>query len=215
MKRTKGKNAQPFHLRWGLSREWTVEESERCSHATTWLVGAGNTIMRSERHTESVSMLGELRDLLLPVAALQFYGSVEENTAEISSVTMTIEIVKRNYPRWEKVHLELEKIAADLKERTTQLAEAEKILASKGWKFDTGTRKVSRKAKGHRGKDLLKECVWAIYTAKHQEKGNNIYTRQKIAETLAPFVDAKELRTDNKAPLPPIYNAIYKGENPR
>jgi len=86
---------------------------------------------------------------------------------------------------------------------------AEKSLNQLGWRMNV-TGKVTRIRKG-RGADLLAECAWAIYTEKHQRKGNTPSIRRKIARELAPYFEESELSVDAKAP---IYQAIYNRDNP-
>ena len=71
-----------------------------------------------------------------------------------------------------------------------------------------GAGKVTRIQK-NRGADLLGECVWEIYTEKYQGKGNTAPVWRKIADELAPYFDAADLRPRSGAP---IYTAIYNRE---
>jgi predicted Zn-ribbon and HTH transcriptional regulator len=185
----------------------------RWINASTWMMTTNQSLLNLEWPGDAPDMIGELWDLLFPVAALQEFGCVEEITAKIDNVKKAIEIVK-NFPKREQTVSDLEETSADLEEQGTQLAMAEKILSEAGWKFNLETRRASRIGK-HKGKDLLVECVWEIYTKKYRKDYRKASTarkmsiRRKIASALASYFDATELSPESGAP---IYMAIYKGE---
>jgi len=171
---------------------------------------------------------GDLQNLLLPIVALKYYEPVDVLQGKRADVLRAIAIF-RTFPghfvgtpdggRREVSPLdgsEFERFAAHLQQVASRLEDAGKKLRREGWKFNPATKKVSRIA-GHKGRDLLAECVRAVYMAEHRGEYDGASTtkklsiRRKIAVVLAPYFDAMELAPESGAP---IYMAIYKGGNP-
>lgn len=97
--------------------------------------------------------------------------------------------------------------AADL-DGTLELArKVEEYLQHNGWRMNAAG-KITRIRKG-RGADLLAECVRAIYTTKHQGKGNTAPVRKEIAQEHAPDIEESELSEGTKSN---IYRAFYNME---
>lgn len=170
---------------------------------------------------------GALQSLLLPLITLQEMGNAEKYRAAEHALQEAAEKIRNlvdNLPSLNPTQSIFEKewkaqfdrLSGNLQRTATRMERDEKILEKYGRKFDPKTRKVKRIRDGE-GKDLLTECVWAIYTTEHREeysgasKAKKLFIRRKIAAVLAPYFDAKELRLKSGAP---IYMAIYKGENP-
>jgi hypothetical protein len=170
---------------------------------------------------------GSLQSLLLPLIALQELGDAEtlrrkrgeiQEVAEklrglvdsFSSLNPTESIFEKEWKA------QFDRLGANLQRHIDRMTKAEEILKKAGWNFDSKTRKAKRDRDG-KGKDLLTECVWAIYTESYREEyggasaAKKLSIRRKIAAVLAPYFDATELSPESGAP---IYMAIYKGENP-
>lgn len=173
---------------------------------------------------------GTLQNLLAPIAALwilcggeTFKGkSVSEWWREKLETSLLASAIIREDPflsqeRKGSLAEHLQQFEKDLEWRIQRAEAAEKNLLTSGWRFDSMTGRATM-IRGGRGRDFLRECVWAIYTAKHREEyldaadAKKLSIRRKIATVLAPYFDAAELSPESGAL---IYDAIDKGEKRR
>lgn len=204
---------------WHLPPEW--QSASPVALASLWIYSPPGP--DDWEWSVGLDTAGILQNLLLPVWGLQFYGSVDAIREKKDTVLKAAAIVgdfpglmMMNTSHWAIYALNLKHFAVHLEHVISRLEDAEKKLQREGWRFNPATRKTSRIA-GHKGRDFLAECVWAIYTAKHREEysgasdAKKLSIRRKIAAVLAPYFNAPELSPASGAP---IYMAIYKGENP-
>jgi len=111
---------------------------------------------------------------------------------------------------------QFDRLSGNFQRTAARMERAEECLKKAGWKFDPKSGKLKR-IRGGKGKDLLTECVWAIYTTKYRKEygkatdAKKQAIRRKISAELAPYFDPAELSPRTGSP---IYMAIYKGENP-
>ncbi len=180
----------------------TSPKTKRWINATMWTWAANQSFFNVEFSGGALDIVGELRDLLLPIAALQEFGTSEKITATIGDFKRVIEKLGDEAPPI------LEEKVADLERTREAMAKAEKILADANWKFDLKTRKAKRIAKSD-SERFFTACVRAAYKAKRMKRGNSAYVRTKIAATLAPWFADEELSSKSGGP---IYRAIDKGE---
>lgn len=173
---------------------------KRFGNATLWAFAANSSIFSVKVSGRARDLDPELRDLLLPIAALQEYGTSEEIAATIGDFRRVIEKLGDEAPPI------LEETVADLDRTRAAMETAERILRDLKWKFVLKTRKAKR-IDNRDAEGFFAACVRAVY--KHLKKGDTIYTRKNIAATLAPWFDEEELSPDSGAP---IYMAIYKGK---
>jgi hypothetical protein len=159
--------------------------------------------------------LGELGELLGPIAALRLIGCSEGFSKQLE-LHKSVAFCYHNFsiPQlWTgndrtKTEGHLDRLGGRLNYCYERALEAEKILRVKGWRFNAETKKLLRIAR-HKGRDLLAECVWKIYSEKFREKGNTFPVRRKIAAYLGPYFECDELK---KASGGPTYTAIYNRE---
>jgi hypothetical protein len=159
-----------------------------------------------------------LSDLLVAVAGLRYLGAPDtirekiEDAQKASAYNREMEWIPEKERG--KISTPLEALEQRLRYIYTRAVVAEDLLQKAGWRFNPSTRKASRIAK-NRGRDLLGECVWAIYTERYQEEYSGASAakkrsiRRKIAAVLAPYFDAAELSPESEAP---IYFAIRNRE---
>lgn len=162
-----------------------------------------------------------LDDLLGPLVALKKHGTFAELKTKYDTVRKAA-IVNRDLPEMndedrERFRGMFNELNGYIRFLCVRMKEAEEFLRNAGWKFvpgpEAGTGKLSRIA-GHKGRDLLTECVWVIYTAKYRREyrkatdARKQSIRRKIAAELAPYFDA-DLSAGSEAP---IYRIIDKGD---
>jgi hypothetical protein len=165
--------------------------------------------------------LGELGELLGPVAALRLIGPSEalfEQAEQLKIVALCNHgfPVRQLWTEEDRNDTEgrLDRLGGRLNFCYKRALEAEKILAAAGWKFNPKTRKAAR-IRGGRGRDLLRECVWVIYAGKYREEYGTasllkkLSVRRKIAKELLPYFDAMELSPKSGALIDYV---IRKGE---
>jgi hypothetical protein len=160
---------------------------------------------------------GSLQNLLAPIAVLQTLGSAESFQEKIKALRVAGNVNRdccrgdfpiRSDEQRERMADELKQFEERLEQRRQATMAAENALRKMGWRYNTEARKAT-KGKGHRGRDLIAECAWAIYTARYKDKGNTFDTRRRISRALAPYFEASELSPRAGAP---IYMAIYNRE---
>jgi hypothetical protein len=178
---------------------------KRWINASLWKWAANQSYFSVEWSGGALDVVGELRGLLFPIAALQEYGTSAKIAEQIGDFRRVIEKLGDEAPPV------LEETVADLERTRAAMAKAEKILADAGWKFDLKTRKAKRDEKRD-AEHFFAACVRAAYKAKRMKRGNSKLVREKIAATLAPWFDNDdgELSPDSGKP---IYMAIYKMRN--
>lgn len=159
-----------------------------------------------------------LSDLLVAVAGLRYLGTSDtirekiKDTQKVSAYNREMEWMPENERN--RISTPLEELEQRLRWIYMRAVVAEDLLERSGWRFNPSTRKASRIAK-NRGRDLLGECTWAIYTERHRKEYNGASAvkkrsiRKKIATVLAPYFDAAELSPESEAP---IYFAIRNRE---
>lgn len=216
-----------FHRGGKPIEDKTTPEQRKRFLAWGWFhVGALHPEYEGAKWSGVLDGAGALQSLLLPLIMFQEMGNADRYRAahlELQEAAEKIRSLVDNLPSLDPTQSIFEKewkaqfdrLSGNLQQTIARMEGAEESLKKSGWKFDPKTRKVTRIA-GHVGRDLLTECVWAIYTAEHREEysgasaAKKLSIRRKIAAVLAPYFDAEELRTDTEAP---IYRAIYRGEN--
>lgn len=152
-----------------------------------------------------------IETLLAPMAFLQVYGTPAELEARFQAVRAAA-IVNRYLPMNDddrkRFAASFNELAAYIGLLAQRAKVAESFLAAYGRKINPKTRKVTEAKRGHRGRDLLGEMVWDIYS-KNQKKGNTPTVRRKISRELSAYFGESELSEKSEAP---IYLAIYNRE---
>ncbi len=146
----------------------------------------------------------DVETLLAPMAFLQVYGTSVELEAKFQEVRAGA-IVNRDLPMNDddrkRFAASFNELAAYIASLVQRAKAAESLLAAYGQKIDPKTRKATEAKRGRRGRNLLAECAWSIYTAKYQSKGNTFNTRRKISRELSPYFEASDRSPESEAPM--------------
>lgn len=148
-------------------------------------------------------LIGEKqRKPLLAIVALQEFGTAAKIAEEIVAAKKFIATVSDP-----SVVPVLEEKVAGMEQTRKDVETVEKILAKAGRKIDPKTGRAVLDAKGHRGKQLLVECVEDIFSAKYKVEYPEASfirkraIRKEIRTLLIPYFDERELSPESKAPI--------------
>jgi hypothetical protein len=205
----------------------TPEERKRFLAWAWFMAGDFSPELDDAECTGVLDGVGPLQSLLLPLIMLQEMGNADryrEVNRELQEAAEKIRNIVDKLPSlypegsfFEKEwKAQFDRLSEKWQRTAARMERAEESLKKAGWRFDSKTRRLKRFREGE-GKDLLTECVWAIYATKHQEeyrkatKAKQRSIRRKIGEELSPYFDSAELSAESGAP---IYMTIWKGENP-
>lgn len=159
--------------------------------------------------TGVLDVVGNLQNLLLPIGALQFYGSADSIRKKIIDVLEAVAIF-RNFPGPIVPTLDgglravsaldgsdLERFAANLQRIYFRLVDAEKKLKSDGWRFDTEGRRIKsimvKGQPGNRPQLFLNRCIEAAHDHLQASVEKGQAMRDAIANILSPFFPAGSL----------------------
>ena len=77
---------------------------------------------------------------------------------------------------------------------------AELLLEERGLVYDTKRGKVTRKRRGHRGRDVIGEIICSLWERWHGD-GSSAAVRKRIYEALEPFFDKSLIAPGRKGPI--------------
>ena len=167
--------------------------------------GANSSFLSGEMEARGgvMDIVGEKRRKpLLALVALQEFGTAAKIAEDIVAAKMFIATVSD-----QSVVPVLEEKVAQMEQTRKGVEAAEKILAKMGRKIDPKTGRAVLIAKGHRGKDLLVECVEDIFSVKYKDEYPEVSLirkraiRREIKNLLTPLIDEKELSPESRAPI--------------
>ena len=201
------------HSAWFGPNQKTSEENRRYK-AASWVnyidTADGVPIYtETEYHGGVLDMVGELRKLLIPILALQVYGSATEITAKIDTVANTIKIVRdhndfrEDFPERKQTISDLEKIIADMEEDRPRMEEAERFLAEAKWKYDPDVKKIRELPGGEKGRTggFLARCCVAVYVDQYYGQKLTAGVLQDIKKHLSEFFPEEYLDASRKGSI--------------
>lgn len=163
-------------------------------------IAAWESVYSTKRVAVFEPELGGVSAIIAPFVYLADKGTAAALAAEIETLRAAAAVLRRRGPgplhdpeRLEETAKRVEAEIPRIERMQNAATMAEKLSRRLGYDFNQATRRMSLTGKGHRGRDLVRECARRIYAHQYSKKGNTASVRQKISRELSVIFESSEL----------------------